>query len=102
MTTNNLLPKLNPAFREGIIIIAVAFFIAIAFNSIRSNNISLCGFPFAALIKNQQANIPSITLSETYDLYRKNNIIFLDACDSFSFLHVFFVLIYDRGWRYFF
>jgi hypothetical protein len=71
MTTNNLSQKLYPAFREGIIILAVALFIAIAFNSMRSNNIPLFGFSSAALIKEQQAKIPSITLSEVYDLYRK-------------------------------
>jgi rhodanese-related sulfurtransferase len=85
MTPDNLSPKLYPIFREGSIILAVALFIAIAFNSIRSNNISLFDFSSAALIKEQQAKIPSISLSEAYDLYRKNSVIFIDARDPFSF-----------------
>jgi len=85
MTPNNLSPKLYPAFREGIIILTVALFIAVVFNSIRSNNIPLFGFSSAALIKEQQAKIPSITLSDAYDLYLKNKVIFIDARDPFSF-----------------
>jgi len=85
MTKNIFSQKLYPAFREGIIILAVALFIAIVFNSLRSNNIPLFGFSSAALIKEQQAKIPSITLSEAYDLYRKNKVIFIDARDPFNF-----------------
>jgi rhodanese-related sulfurtransferase len=85
MTPNNLSPKLYPAFREGIIILTVALFIAVVFNSIRSNNIPLFGFSSAALIKERQAKIPSITLSDAYDLYLKNKVIFIDARDPFSF-----------------
>jgi len=85
MTPNNLSPKLYLAFREGIIILAVALFIAVVFNSIRSKSITLFGFSSAALIKEQQAKIPSITLSEAYDLYLKNKVIFIDARDPFSF-----------------
>ena len=77
MTPNNLSPKLYPAFREGIIILAVALFIAVVFNSIRSKSIPLFGFSSAALIKEQQAKIPSITLSEAYDLYLKNKLYLL-------------------------
>jgi rhodanese-related sulfurtransferase len=85
MTPNNLYPKLYPAFREGIIILAVSLFIAVVINSIRSNSILLFGFSSVDLIKEQQAKIPSITLSEAYDLYRKNKVIFIDARDPFSF-----------------
>ena len=85
MTPNNLSPKLYPAFREGIIILTVALFIAVVFNSIRSNNIPLFGFSSAALIKERQAKIPFITLSDAYDLYLKNKVIFIDARDPFSF-----------------
>ncbi|KUG24452.1 hypothetical protein ASZ90_005740 [hydrocarbon metagenome] len=59
--------------------------IAIIFNSTRSNYIPLFGFSSAALIKEQQAKIPTITLSEAYDLYLKNKNIFVDARDPFSF-----------------
>ena len=85
MTPNNLSLKLYPAFREAIIILTVALFIAVVFNSFRSNNIPLFSFSSAALIKEQQAKIPSITLSEAHDLYLKNKIIFIDARDPFSF-----------------
>ena len=85
MTPNNLSPKHYPAFREGIIILAIALFIAVVFNSIRSNCIPLFGFSSAALVKEQQTKILSITLSEAYDLYVKNKVIFIDARDSFSF-----------------
>ena len=85
MTKNIFSQKLYPAFREGIIILAVALFIAVVFNSIRSNNILLFSFSSAALIKEKQAKIPSITLSEAYDLYVKNKVIFIDARDPFSF-----------------
>ena len=85
MTSNNVSSKLYPAFREGIIILVVALFIAVIFNLLRFNNIPLFGFSSAALIKEQQAKIPSITLSEAYDLYLKNKVIFIDARDPFSF-----------------
>jgi rhodanese-related sulfurtransferase len=85
MTKNNFSQKLYSAFIEVIIIIAIALFIAIVFNSIRFNNIPLFGFSSAAFIKEQQAKIPTITLSEAYDLYMKNKIIFIDARDPFSF-----------------
>ena len=85
MTPNNLSPKLYAAFREGIIILAVAFFIAIVFNLLRSNSIPSFGFSSADLIKEQQAKIPSITFSEAYDLYVKKKVIFIDARDPFSF-----------------
>jgi len=52
---------------------------------LRFNNIPLFGFSSAALIKEQQAKIPPITLSEAHDLYLKNKIIFIDARDPFSF-----------------
>jgi rhodanese-related sulfurtransferase len=85
MTQNNLSPKLYPAFCECIIILAIASFIAVAFNSFRSNGISFFGFSSAALIKEQQAKIPSITLTEAYDLYLKNKVVFIDARDPLSF-----------------
>jgi len=85
MSTNNLSQKLYSAFNELIIILAAALLIAIIFNSIRSSYIPLFGFSSAALIKEQQAKIPIITLSEAYDLYLKNKIIFIDARDPFSF-----------------
>ena len=85
MTPNNLSQKLYPAFREGIIILAVALFIAIIFTLLRFNNMPLFGFSSAALVKEQQAKILSITLSEAYDLYAKNKVIFIDARDPFSF-----------------
>jgi rhodanese-related sulfurtransferase len=85
MTQNNLSPKLYPAFRECIIILAIALFIAVAFNSLRSNSIPLFGFSSVALIKEQQANIPEITLSEAYNLYLKKKVVFVDARDPLSY-----------------
>lgn len=85
MTQNNLSPKLCPAFREGIIILAVALFIAVVFNLIRPAGINMFGFSSAALIKEQQAKIPEISLWGAYDLYLKNKAIFIDARDPLSY-----------------
>jgi len=85
MSTKYLSQKIYSSFIELIIILATALLIAIIFNSIRSNYIPLFGFSSAAIIKEQQAKIPTITLSEAYDLYLKNKIIFIDARDPFSF-----------------
>ena len=85
MTQDNLSPKLYPAFREGSIILAVALFIAVVFNLIRPAGINMFGFSSAALIKEQQAKIPKISLWEAYDLYLKNKVIFIDARDPLSF-----------------
>jgi rhodanese-related sulfurtransferase len=85
MTQNNLSPKLYLAFLEGIIILAVALFIAVVFNLIRPAGINMFGFSSAALIKEQQAKIPEISLSGAYDLYRKNKVIFIDARDPLSY-----------------
>jgi rhodanese-related sulfurtransferase len=85
MTQNNLSPKLYPAFREGSIILAVSLFIAVVFNLIRPAGINMFGFSSAALIKEQQAIIPEISLWEAYDLYLKNKVIFIDARDPLSF-----------------
>ena len=85
MTSNNVSSKFYPAFREGIIILVIALFIADIFNLLRFNNIPLFGFSSAALIKEQKAKIPSIILSEAYDLSLKNKVIFIDARDPFSF-----------------
>lgn len=85
MTQNNLSPKLYPAFLEGIIILVVALFIAVVFNLIRPAGINMFGFSSAALIKEQQAKIPEISLFGAYDLYRKNKVIFIDARDPLSY-----------------
>jgi rhodanese-related sulfurtransferase len=85
MTQNSLSPKLYPAFREGSIIMAVALFVAVVFNLIRPACINMLGFSSAALIKEQQAKIPEISLPEAYDLYLKNKVIFIDARDPLSF-----------------
>jgi rhodanese-related sulfurtransferase len=85
MTKNNLSQIFYSYFREVIIILAIALFIAIVSNSIRSDNPPLFGFSSAALIKEQQAKIPFITLSESYDLYLKKKVIFIDARDPYSF-----------------
>ena len=85
MTSNNVSSKFYPAFREGIIILVIALFIADIFNLLRFNNIPLFGFSSAALIKEQKAKIPSIILSEAYDLSLKNKVIFIDARDPCSF-----------------
>jgi rhodanese-related sulfurtransferase len=85
MTSNNILSKFYPAFRDGSIILAIALFIAVVFNLIRPAGINMFGFSSAALIKEQQAKIPEITLSEAYSLYLKNKVIFIDARDPLSF-----------------
>jgi rhodanese-related sulfurtransferase len=85
MTKKNLPQKLYPTFREGIVILAVALFVALFFNLLRPNGFPLFGFSAAALIKEQQAKIPEITLSEAYSLYRKNKVIFIDARDPLSY-----------------
>jgi Rhodanese-related sulfurtransferase len=85
MTPNNLSPKFYPAFREGSIILAVSLFIAVVFNLLRFNNIPLFDFSSVNLIKEQQAKIPTITLTEAYDLYLKKKVVFVDARDPLSF-----------------
>ncbi|KQC10314.1 MAG: hypothetical protein APR62_02050 [Smithella sp. SDB] len=85
MGANNFSEKILSTFIEIIIILFSALFFAVIFNSIRSNNIPLFGFSSAALIKEQQEEIPTITLSESYDLYMKNKLVFIDARDPFSF-----------------
>jgi Rhodanese-related sulfurtransferase len=85
MTSNNILSKFYPAFREGSIILAVSLFIAVVFNLIRPAGINMFGFSSAALIKEQQAIIPEISLWEAYSLYLKNKVIFIDARDPLSF-----------------
>ncbi|MGA2526947.1 MAG: rhodanese-like domain-containing protein [Smithellaceae bacterium] len=85
MTFNNILSKLYPTFREGSIILAVALFIAVVFNLIRPAGINIFGFSSAALIREQQAIIPEISLWEAYSLYLKNKGIFIDARDPLSF-----------------
>ncbi len=85
MTQNNLSPKLYPAFLKGIIILAVALFIAVIFNLIRPAAINIFGFSSAALVKEEQAKIPKITLSTAYNLYLKNKVIFIDARDPLSY-----------------
>jgi rhodanese-related sulfurtransferase len=43
------------------------------------------GFSSAALIKEQQAKIPEISLWEAYDLYLKNKVMFIDARDPLRY-----------------
>jgi rhodanese-related sulfurtransferase len=85
MTLNNILSKFYPAFREGIIIVAVVLFIAVVFNLARPAGINLFGFSSTTLIKEQQDKIPEIILSEAYGLYLKNKVIFIDARDPLSY-----------------
>ncbi len=85
MISNNILSKFYPGFREGSITLAASLFIAVVFNLIRPAGINMFGFSSAALIKEQQAKIPEISLWEAYDLYMKNKVIFIDARDPLSF-----------------
>ncbi len=85
MTQNNLSPKLYRALREGSVILAVALFIAVVFNLIHPAGINMFGFSSAALIKEQQAKIPEISLCDAYSLYLKNKVIFIDARDPLSY-----------------
>jgi rhodanese-related sulfurtransferase len=77
--------KLYPAIREAVLLCLITVIVAIVFNVLRPAGIPLFGFSSAILIKEQQANIPVITLSAAYDLYVKNKVVFVDARDPLSF-----------------
>jgi rhodanese-related sulfurtransferase len=74
-----------PACKEVIIIFVTAFIVAVVINWLRPAGIPLLGFSSEKFIKDQQANIPLITISEAYDLYQKRKSVFVDARDPFSF-----------------
>jgi rhodanese-related sulfurtransferase len=76
---------LNPALKEAIIIGIAAIIAAVAVNWLRPIGIPLCGFSSESFISEQQADIPLITISEAYNLYRNRKAVFVDARDPFSF-----------------
>jgi rhodanese-related sulfurtransferase len=85
MILNNFSSKIFPTLREVIIIMIATLLIAISFNLFRSAGIPLFGFSSETLIKEQQAQIPNITISEAHELYLQKNVIFIDARDPLSF-----------------
>jgi rhodanese-related sulfurtransferase len=80
-----LAATLYPAFKEAIIICIAAFIIAVVANWLRPAGIPLLGFSSETFIKQQQADIPLITIPEAYKLYRNKKAVFVDARDPFSF-----------------
>lgn len=76
---------LHKAIREAVILFIITVIVAVVFNQLRPSGILLSGFSEALHLKEQQANIPVITLSAAYDLYLKKKVIFVDARDPFSF-----------------
>jgi rhodanese-related sulfurtransferase len=77
--------KLYPAVREAVFLFLITVIVAFVFNALRPSGIPLFGFSPAIHLKEQQANIPVITLSAAHDLYLKNKVVFVDARDPFSF-----------------
>jgi rhodanese-related sulfurtransferase len=77
--------RLYPAFKEAMLISIAALTLAIAINWLRPTSIPLWGFSSESFIKKQQADIPLITISEAYALYRDRKAVFVDARDPFSF-----------------
>lgn len=77
--------KLYSAVLEAVIICIITVIVAIVFNALRPTGVPLFGFSSQALILQQQANIPLITLDEAHDLYLKNRVVFVDARDPLSF-----------------
>ena len=80
-----IVTTLYPAFKEAILIGIAALIVAVMVNWLRPTVIPLWGFSSESLIKKEQADIPSITISEAYDLYRQKTAVFVDARDPFSF-----------------
>jgi rhodanese-related sulfurtransferase len=73
------------ALKESIILIAIAFIVAFAFNMLRLAGIPLFGFSSQQLIFQQQADLPLISLSQAHDLYLKKKVVFVDSRDPISF-----------------
>ncbi|HEX7415762.1 MAG TPA: hypothetical protein VF305_01100, partial [Smithellaceae bacterium] len=69
-----ILARINKSLRESLIITTVTLVIAILFNLLRPAGIPLFDFSSVNLINEQQAKIPTITLTEAYDLYQKNKV----------------------------
>jgi rhodanese-related sulfurtransferase len=59
--------------------------VAIVFNLLRPSGIALPGFSSANVIKQRQAQIPEISLSEAHDLYLQKKVLFVDARDPLSY-----------------
>lgn len=76
---------LQKAVCEAIFIFIIAVIVAVAFNILRPSGIPLYGFSSAIFLKQQQANIPTITLAASYNLYLQKKVVFVDARDPFSF-----------------
>jgi rhodanese-related sulfurtransferase len=85
MKKNNHTINLFLVAREAIIIFVIALIVAVTFNLLRPTGLPLFGFSSTTITNVQQAKIPKITLPETYDLYRQNKAVFVDARDPFSF-----------------
>ena len=80
-----ILNRLNKALRQSLIILIFTVMIAIVFNLLRPADIALLGFSSANLIKQRQAQILEISLSEAHDLYLQKKVLFVDARDPLSY-----------------
>ena len=69
------LNKLSKAIRQSLIILIFTVMVAIVFNLLRPSGIALLGFSSTNLIKQRQAQIPEISLSEAHDLYLQKKVI---------------------------
>jgi rhodanese-related sulfurtransferase len=76
---------LNAAIKESIIIAAIAVIIAVSFNLLRQSHLPFFSFSSFNLIKQQQAQIPEISIGEAFDLHLKKKAVFVDARDPLSF-----------------
>jgi rhodanese-related sulfurtransferase len=82
---NIILTGFKKTLRQSLIILIFTVMIAIFFNLLRPAGIALFGFSSANLIKQRQAQIPEISLSEAHDLYLQKNVFFVDARDPISY-----------------
>lgn len=81
----NQMIKLRAAAGEALIILLTAVIVACIFNFLRPHGLSLFGFSSPVDAKKENNINHFITLAETYNLYQKNKVIFVDARDPFSF-----------------
>jgi len=79
------LSRLNKAIRQSLIVLIFTVMVAIVFNLLRPSGIALLGFSSANVIKQRQAQIPEISLSEAHGLYLQKKVLFVDARDPLSY-----------------
>jgi len=77
--------NLNVIVKESLVILVMAVTIAVTINELRQASLPLFGFDSTKIAGIIRTNIPRITLTEAYNLYRQHKVVFVDARDPFSF-----------------